>query len=717
MTYHWVVPLVAAFLNAFVGLIVLRHDSKNPLNRGFGLLSAAIVCWNLNIFVLYAFSDEATALYWSNVFRVGTLMGTGIAAHLMIMLSGTSSKIIWSLLGVSYAATLVLVGANATGDLIRNLRTYSWGFYPVGTTLYEVFPVLLLYNFVLSQVVLIRTARTSDSPRQRQQARLWIVGTAIAMPLGMTNMLATFGVPFYPLGNLASVVYAGFIAYSIIRYRLMDIDIVVTKGGAYTLVTLLVIAPAFGFVVWLQSRSFGRVDVDFSVAMLALFIVVAVLFPILRSRAEARLERSFFRKKHEYRAALSDFTRSIVRILDRSELAHRLAETLGSTLAVDRTSIALLDPARSVVSMVRTEGMPPAIDEFPADHSFVQVLERRQDPVLLDELEASRREGERQAAEICRQNGWEVCLPMMGGRKLLGFIGLGRKKNLDPFFAEELELLGTLAAEAGVALENAQLSEELRRSREIIRRADRLSALGTLAAGIAHEIRNPLVSIQTFFQLAPDRLHDQEFLTEFLRLTSGEVKRITDLISDLLAFARSPSPSMAEVDLNDLIEGVVRLVEPQVRSGQITIRKSLAADLPSTRADRDQLKQVFLNVLLNAMQAMEGGGEITIATTRVTHNGDSYCQVAIADSGAGIPPESLDDIFNPFFTTKDKGTGLGLAITNQVVAEHEGFISVDSAVGRGTTFRIHLRPAGPVSEEQQVDENVLRAAGIRRRHW
>lgn len=715
MTYHWVVPLVAAVLNAVVGLVVLRHDPRNALNRGFALLSAAIVCWNLNIFVLYSFSDERAALYWSGAFRVGTLMGTSIAAHLMVLLSGTKSRVIWALLLLSYAATLTFVAANASGHLIQGLRTYPWGYYPVGTGLYEGFPALLVFNFILSQGVLIHTARTSSSPRQRQQARLWVVGTAIAMPLGMTNMLATFGVPFYPLGNLASVIYAGFIAYSIVRYRLMDTDIVLSKGGAYALVTLLVIAPAFAFAVWLQSRSFGRVDVDFSVALLGLFALVAVLFPALRGWAEGSLKKSFFRKKEAYRAALGEFTRSIVRILEADELLRQLGETLDATLAVDRTAIAMRDEERGIVSVSRASGMPPSIVEFPVDHPLVRVLERWQDPVLVDELAASRETEEGVAAEVCRRNGWELCLPMMGGRYLAGFIALGAKKNLDAFSAEDLDLLGTLSAEAAVALENAKLSEELRRSKEIIRRADRLSALGTLAAGIAHEIRNPLVSIQTFFQLAPQRLNDQEFLTEFLRLTSGEVRRITDLISDLLSFARSPSPSIADVDLNELLEGVVRLLDPQLRTGQITVTQTFGL-VPNTRADRDQLKQVFLNILLNAIQAMDAGGEIRVSTSRVICGGDEYCQVAISDSGRGIPSGALDDIFNPFFTTKDKGTGLGLAITNQVVSEHDGFIAVESDLGRGTTFRIHLRPCGMLPV-QPAEARTPQASGSRPRHW
>lgn len=706
MTYHWIVPLVAAVLNAVVGLVVIRNNSKSALNRCFAFLSIAIVLWNLNIFALYFLQDEHQALYWSGVFRVGTLMAASLASHLMVLLSETRSRIVWGLLGLSYAITIVLVGANATGHLVSNLQTYPWGYYPVGTELYELFPALVAFNFILSQGLLIQILRTSDSPRQRQQARLWIVGSLIAMPFGMTNLIATFGIYFYPMGNLASVIYAGFIGYSIIRYRLMDIDIVLTKGGAYTVVTLLVIAPAFGVLVWLQSRSFGRVDTDFSVALLVLLLVVALLFPILRLRTESRLERSFFRKKYEYRSTLNNFTRSIVRIIDRGELIRQLGETLRSSLVVDRTAIALLEEPRRSLRVQSTNGARPTTQDFPIDHPLLRVLVQRRDAVLLDELEGGTGDDERSAAMTFRANGWEVCLPMIAGRKLIGFIALGRKGNVDPYFAEDLELLETLASQAAIALENTQLYDELKRSQEIIRRADRLSALGTLAAGIAHEINNPLVSIQTFFQLAPHRLNDQEFLTEFLALTSSEVKRITDLISDLLSFARSPSASTAEVELNEIIEEVVRLLDPQLRKACIKVQRALAADLPLTHGDPDQLKQVFLNVILNAVQAMEKGGELSIASRQVVHNGERYCQVSVTDTGVGIPEELLDDIFNPFLTTKEKGTGLGLSITNQVIAEHHGFITVESQLGKGTTLRIHLRPW--VADDQTSQNEPLR---------
>ena len=713
MNYHWTIPLLAAVLNGVLGVVVLRHNPRHPLNRLFGLLSLTLISWNLNIFVLYFLKDAAAALYWSNAFRVGTLMASAVASHFAVEFSETRSKRVWGLLAVAYALSLFLVAANAHDDLVSGLRAYPWGFYPVGKPLYRLLPVSLVLNLCLLMGVLIQVMRRSDSPRKRQQAKLWIACGAIAMSLGMTNLAAALGIPIYPLGNLANVAYTGIVAYGIVRHRLMDIDLVITKGVSYTLVTLLLIAPAFAVAVWMQTRAFGHVNVDFSLALLLLFLVVAIAFPALRSRTESRIERSLFREKHEYRMALVDFTRSIVSILDRAKLIRELAETLAETLNLDRLVIATADESKRVFAVCCAIGIPPATEELPADDEFVLALGRRQQIVLRDELEASMDHSESgAAAAICRRNGWEACMPLMLSGRLMGFIALGRKRNLDAFFAEDLDLLGTLAAEASIALENARLYEELKKSQDIIRRADRLSALGTLAAGIAHEVRNPLVSIQTFFQLAPDRLHDEEFLTTFLSMTANEVKRISDLITELLSFARSPTRALRPVDLNEIVERVATLLEPEARKHKLTLRRALSPAVPLVQADADQVKQVLINLVLNAIQATPPDGTISVSSRPIDLRGSAFGQVEIRDTGVGIPADQIDHIFDPFFTTKDKGTGLGLAIAHQIISEHGGLLTVDSTEGQGTSFFIDLPVADHLVGAGE-DRNATEAAGHR----
>ena len=273
---------------------------------------------------------------------------------------------------------------------------------------------------------------------------------------------------------------------------------------------------------------------------------------------------------------------------------------------------------------------------------------------------------------------------------VIGVIGLGCKQRFGNFSGLELDLLDTLAGEVAITLESAHLYQELSRSKDLIRRAGRLSALGTLAAGIAHEIRNPLVSVQTFLQLAPERLHDREFIESFLQLTKEEVQRISNLVAELLTFARSPSHSIREIKVEEELERYVTLLSPEARKQRVRLELEVRGQIPQIYADPDQLKQVMANIVLNVIQATPPEGRVSIAACGLQLHGKSFCQLQVSDTSAGIPSEVREDIFNPFFTTKDRGTGLGLPIAQQIVSEHGGFITLDTAAKTGARSLIHF---------------------------
>ena len=247
-----------------------------------------------------------------------------------------------------------------------------------------------------------------------------------------------------------------------------------------------------------------------------------------------------------------------------------------------------------------------------------------------------------------------------------------------------------MAEAAALLLEHTQLAAELVRAHELLARADRLSALGTLAAGVAHEIRNPLVSVRTFIQLLPERLGDQEFRTTFRDLALGEVERICGLINDLLAFAR-PAPAQVEpTDLNELVGQIVRLLDAEARRRGVVVACMSDPALPLVTVDEAQVKQVLMNVILNAIEACAARGRVEI-TTRTDESGEeSSCVVAVADSGRGIAPEHLEQIFDPFFTTKDAGSGLGLFVAHEIVTHHGGGITAAPRAEGGTVFTIHF---------------------------
>lgn len=244
--------------------------------------------------------------------------------------------------------------------------------------------------------------------------------------------------------------------------------------------------------------------------------------------------------------------------------------------------------------------------------------------------------------------------------------------------------------------------KELKLSKDLIRRADRLSSLGMLTAGLAHEIRNPLVAIRTFTQLLPERYQEPEFRNKFQALALKEVDRICGLVNDLLSFARPTVPNVSAENVNEIVESIVRILETEAKEKEVQIYRRLATHLPKIFIDKEQIKQVSMNVILNALQSIEGRGVVEVSTRPFTKNGsEQYVQIEVRDSGVGIPEKDLEDIFNPFFTTKKDGSGLGLSISHQIVQEHGGYIVVESQVGKGTTFFINLPVRQPDHQEEK----------------
>jgi signal transduction histidine kinase len=285
--------------------------------------------------------------------------------------------------------------------------------------------------------------------------------------------------------------------------------------------------------------------------------------------------------------------------------------------------------------------------------------------------------------------------------RLIAFSILGKGLPLGDNTVLGESVLAALAQTATNAIDTILLHDDLHRSHTLMKRTDRLKSLETIAGGFAHEIRNPLTSIKTFIQLAPERKDDPHFIQSFSKVVLDDVHRIERLIQEILDYARYMEPQLTDEDFNDIVASCLYFIDVKADSHGIKIEKELASDLPRVMLDRQQIKQVLLNLFLNAMAAMEkSGGTLRVQTRRlVKAEGNVWAHIEIEDTGEGIQEANLEHIFDPFFTTKHEsgeheGTGLGLTIVHQIIQEHHGEILVKSSVGAGTTFFVSL-PALP----------------------
>ena len=424
--------------------------------------------------------------------------------------------------------------------------------------------------------------------------------------------------------------------------------------------------------------------------------------------------------KHEAYETLTEFSRAMVSIVDLPSLAQTILNTLKSVLNVQTGSLFLLDNEKDAYTLSFTDetGIEAlqsirfsASDELPhylrSSNTFLVRTHLKGLPHMIPSI-----------VHALDAMASEVCLPLINKDRLIGFINLGPRTDVQPYAQHERRLMTALAQNAAVALDNAMLYTDLKRSQILMRRTDRLRSLETIAGGFAHEIRNPLTSIKTFVQLAPGRRGDAEFIDRFSAVVIEDVYRIERLIHEILDYARYREPKFVLEDLNDIVSSCLYFIEVKAHSKLITIEKHLAPDLPSTMLDRQQIKQVLLNLLLNGIDAMnDRGGQLSV-TTRLLNKADgTWMQIAVRDTGVGISPSNLEHIFDPFYTTKHEsiereGTGLGLTIVHQIIQEHHGYIEVESTVGAGTTFYINLRayPLGiDVSKEAKDYEKTSTA--------
>jgi signal transduction histidine kinase len=288
-------------------------------------------------------------------------------------------------------------------------------------------------------------------------------------------------------------------------------------------------------------------------------------------------------------------------------------------------------------------------------------------------------------------------VPLWGREGTIGVIVVDNLYNGRPITDDDIQLLTMFTRQAGLAIENCILYKyleeahgELKEAQERLLHREKLAALGEMAANVAHEIRNPLVSIGAFTRRLYQQLDNDLYEKRYADAIIKEVDRLEGILNDVLSFSKASKVSLEKFELNGIIEETLMGMEDELKSRGITAEKSLDSTLPEIPCDYQQIKQVFVNLLSNARDAMRSGGRLTVRTFPFSQEGRDYVGIEIGDTGGGIPSEVLRNIFNPFFTTKGWGTGLGLAICHRIVDGHRGFIEVDNDPGRGVIFTVKL---------------------------
>ncbi len=799
-----------------IGLYILLRRWTAPKSTHF-----YVFC--LVSFVFYSFkytgklsavdqswSDFDQIVYWANI--VAGLLQPALFLHFALTFPENRPFVQrhrWALPAV-YAPALALLGVQiwAITQLAGN-ELLRWN-------LDRLHLLYLMAGFAGAAAVLWHTYREARTPILRQQMK-WVTRGAI---LAITPFSLFYVLP-YLAGTLPttlmkvsafSLVFLPLtFGYAIVRYRLMDVDLIFKRGMAYTLATASIVALFFGGVGLVAELVHTQIPGAGAAGLIAAIVVTALLFDPVRRRIQERLDRVYYKRRYDYRRTLIEFGRELNSETDLGKMLAAVVDRLSHTLLVERVAVFVAGAAGGNgdgFALARAHGFTPPQE---LDLSFLAARrpEWEEGHLFFENTRQLVRETPT-AQDTIAQLDLNYYLPCMVQNRMLAVIGLGKTADGDFLDSEDVELLETLSGYVGIALQNARLYqsleqkaaqyerlkefnenivesisvgvvavdledrveswnsqmevmfatqradalgrplgqlfpapfvEEFYRGRHnpgirnlykfrmqspsgetrvtniaiaplVTRRFDiigrilivdditervglesqlaqseKMSSIGVLAAGVAHEVNTPLAVISSYAQMLAKQLQGDEQKSGLLEKITRQTFRASEIVNNLLNFSRISAAEFTEVDVNQVIHDTLALLEHQFKTAQVEVQASLTPGLAPVHGNHSKLQQVFLNLFLNAKDAMPGGGILTVQTS----NGEGV-HVLVSDTGKGIAPEHVARIYDPFFTTKGgatdgpRGTGLGLSVTYGIIQEHAGKIRVESRPGAGTSF-------------------------------
>ena len=392
---------------------------------------------------------------------------------------------------------------------------------------------------------------------------------------------------------------------------------------------------------------------------------------------------------------LSEFNRSLTLIVDKSLLIGNIVAKVKQICPVESVYIFLLDENTGKFKLQNeAKNKPVTLTNRSRLISWLSVNEKHliisRHPDIVSYFPPEEQ-------EIIRQLGAELIFPLKIMNQINGTIFLGKKTDGAPFTEQELNLLSILINQATFAIEHASRYEQQTERLKKMYRTDRLATLGELAAGAAHEIRNPLTAIRSTIQYLSKDFSADPVKSEMVTELISEVERINKIVQGLLSFARPSDLNTSDINIEQLINQTLLLVTNTLRKQNVEVEFEYFTDNTTIQGDAEQLKQVFLNIILNAVEAMgknppERSRTLIISIEKGTpiNTHSRYLIISFEDSGKGIEQKNIENVFNPFFTTKEEGTGLGLAICYGIINRHEGEIEVKSVPDKGTCINIKL---------------------------
>jgi signal transduction histidine kinase len=689
---------LALAINLTLCLVVFFDNPKGVVNRVFTLLILSFVGWNAGELIMINSDQHSMALIGVKIIFAGVFLFPVFFLHFSYVFPQKFTRFFdgWrsTLLYAGPVILLIPFVLLLQVDIGRVLQIGSIFYYvftfkgPLEShVLAWVLSLIGLGYFSWGVLNFILSYGQTKIARQRLQILYLLVGICsmfiIGLVLHVANYFFELGYSFFFVASLYSLLISFFFALAIVKYRLVDIHFIIRGGILYSILTglvLVIYVLLIKNVCDILANKFGTT----SLLVESVFILVLVfLLRPLERRVEEFIDRFFYRDRYLFQLKFFEFTRTLLNILDLQTLSRATVEFISQALVVNKVGIWTLDVEADSYRMTSQTGF---LEErpFAEESPFIAYLKKSQRAVELEYL----KNYYPLQADVKEMMIEHIALgiPFQWEEGLLGFLLVGDKRNGKNFTIMEIEALEALAPAMAMAISRALLYQNLKRKDLQMMQSEKLAALGEMAASFVHGIRNPLGIISGSAETLKKKI-PEPVQSEMIQFIREESERINRMLTNFLEFAKPKPPTFQEVNLKDILRRTVDLSSIPARERGVQVVQEYPQDKVSLFLDPEQIHEAFVNLELNALEAMPAGGTLRITLTQ-KENKDVI--IRVSDTGVGIPAGRESKIFDPFFTTKERGTGLGLTIVHTVVKNHGGTISVANNDGGGATFTISL---------------------------
>lgn len=687
MNIYILIPIVeAAFCVGLLALLIvngLRHIARRPFS--FFLIFMGL--WGFFVFVMRSISNLDDAFFWEKLVFFAILSAALFFYRFTLSLTGTKeSKWIRYPIYLLYVGSMVLV---PTGLVVSGMQTMWYGKAPIVGPLFFIYVLSAYAPIVLGLRVLVRHYRQSRSLSERVRDSYIIAGIIATLLGATTDFLPALGISMYPLGIIGNILFCLLATIAMLRYGLLEVKVILRRGAAYSLISILMLT-IFAVVIFLASSLFqeARSPIVLIIAIVVVFATATVFHPV-QTRAQRAVDRWFFRDRYDHLKALERFTKDTKDIIDLKQLSLSLLSMIAQGMQSRSVYLLLPSPASGdFVNYAQYGEASAGTPCFPANSLLTQAMKFQDGLVDVNDMDIvpSLRDVSDSDRQMLATNQLELLISLKTRGQLTGILVLGNKISGETYSTEDRQLLSTVANQAAISIENARLFEDLKQQ---LIKASKLASLGELAANVAHEVNNGLQSVINFATILYQDIKDDDMKKD-CKIIESEALRARNIVEILLGIARKERTEKEATNINDLLRSVVTLARLRTKSGNVDIVENYSKQSPLVFGSAEQLRQVFINILTNAIDAIPNEGKIVIETA--IQNG--HIVVTIADTGIGIPSHLIDRLFEPLFTTKGNGTGLGLTVSLSIVRDHGGIIDVDSVENQGTKFTVTLPQLG-----------------------